>query len=82
MPFSLALSVPLPRLWFRIVGMFNLDQVAAHHRQLVGRKRSRQHMRDVDYSNALKRSRHRLTPYRGVDVDPTSVIARLDRAIQ
>src|SRR5262249_16801568 len=47
-----------------IVGMLDLDDVGAQHRQLVGRKRSRQHVRDVDHPDAFERSRHRCLPLR------------------
>src|SRR6516164_5924787 len=39
--------------------MLDLDHVGPKHGQLIGRKRPRQHMRDVDHPDALERSRHR-----------------------
>jgi hypothetical protein len=47
-----------------LVGMLDLDHIGTQHCQLVGRKRSRQHMREVDHPDAFERSRHRLTPCR------------------
>ena len=32
-----------------LVGMFHLDHIGAEHGQLIGRKRARQNMGDVDY---------------------------------
>jgi hypothetical protein len=42
-----------------LVGMLDLDHVRPQHGQLVGRKRPRQNMRDVDHTYAFKGSRHR-----------------------
>src|SRR6266849_3774394 len=38
--------------------MLDLDHVGAQHCELIGRKRSRQDVRDVDHPDAFERSRH------------------------
>ena len=44
-----------------LLGMLDLDHVGPEHGQLIGRKRPRQNMRDVDHTYAFEGSRHRGT---------------------
>src|SRR4051812_20013380 len=47
-----------------LVRMLDLDDIGAEHRQLVGGKRPRQHMGDIDDANALEGSGHDWAPSR------------------